>query len=252
MLFVLWFSAIGLEALLFARAVPTGLLKHYRMFFFYLGLVLTRDICLLLVYFLRPGLYAHAYWDSELLGVLAGCCLVWEVYRVAFKPFPGAARVARDVLLLLFIFAVARIFVEMWNSPGWTLGRTTLETERDLRIAQGALLVGLVALFTYYAIPLGRNLAGIIYGYAVFVGTSVVNLTARHYLGAAFQHAWEYIQPSCYFLVLSLWCWTLWTYARVPEPEKTPRLEDDYQALVQATRRRISLERGRLLKGMRR
>jgi hypothetical protein len=249
---VLWFSAIALEGVLLTRGAQVGLLKHYKMFFFYLGLVLARDVCLLPVYFWSPKFYGRVYWGSELTVVFAGCFLVWEVYKIAFTPYPGAARVGRSALLLLFIFAITQIFMSILNSPTWTLGRTTLETERDLRVAQGVLLVGLVALFGYYAVPLGRNLGGIIYGYSLFVATAVANLTVRNYLGNGFQAAWQYIQPCCYLFVLSLWCWTLWTFAPVPKPESDPHMEEDYQTLLQATRRKLSLGRARMLRGIRR
>lgn len=248
---VLWFSAIALEVVLLARGAQVGLLKHYRMFFLYLGLVLARDVCLLPIYFWSPKLYGRVYWSSELTVVFAGCFLVWEVYKIAFTPYPGAARVGRSALILLFIFAITQIFMSILNSPTWTLGRTTLETERDLRVAQGVLLVALVALFGYYAVPLGRNLAGIIYGYSLFIAATVTNLTVRNYLGDSFQRAWQYIQPSCYLLVLSLWCLTLWTFAPVPKPESEPRIEEDYQTLLQTTRRRLSLGRDRMLRGIR-
>ena len=129
--------------------------------------------------------------------------------------------------------------------------RTTLETERDLRIVQVALLIGLVALFAYYAIPLGRNLKGIIYGYGLFVVTSVVNLTLRDYLGDSLQHWAQYIQTVCYLLVLWVWCRTLWAYAPVPEPELEPTIEVDYQSLVRTTREKLSSARAQLLRGMR-
>jgi len=77
--------------------------------------------------------------------------------------------------------------VKAWNSPNWIPGKTTLETERDLRIVQVTLLIGLVALFAYYAVPLGRNLKGIIYGYGLFIATNVLHLTLRDSLGDSFE-----------------------------------------------------------------
>src|SRR5260370_38957290 len=102
---------------------------------------------------------------------------------------------AGSVLACLFILGITRIFVKAWNSPNWIPGRTTLETERDLRIVQLALLIGLVSLFASYAIPLGRNLKGIIYGYGLFIATSVAHLTLRDYLGDSFQLACQYFMP---------------------------------------------------------
>ena len=202
----LWVMALVLEIVTLTRALQGNFLKHYRFFYGYLGRVLVSDLSLIPFYYVLPKIYPYAYWSNQFFSVVVGCCVVWEVYKVALGPYPGAARMARNVLALMFILAITRIFVKVWSSPNWIPGKTTLETERDLRIVQLALLIGLVALFTSYAIPLGRNLKGIVYGYGLFTATSVAHLTLRGYLGDSFQRAWQYIQPICYLVVLLVWC----------------------------------------------
>jgi len=247
----LWVIALALESALLVRAIRGNFLKHYRFFYLYLGWVLVSDLSLIPFYYLLPKTYGYAYWSSQYFSLFVGCCVVWEAYKVALARYPGVVRMARNVLPYLFILAITRIFVKAWNSPNWIPGKTTLETERDLRIVQVALLIGLIALFASYAIPLGRNLKGIIHGYGLFIATSVVHLTLRDYLGDAFQRSWLYIQPICYLLVLLLWCATLWSYAPIPKPITEPRLESDYQSLVAATNRKVRSARSHLLKAMR-
>jgi hypothetical protein len=248
---VLWVIGLALESTLLVRAVVGNFLKHYTLFYLYLLSVLLRSASLLAVYHWWPNFYLSVYWYSQFLNVLLGCALVWEVYKIALSRYPGAARMARNVLPFLFIFAITRVFVKAWNSPNWIPGRTALETERDLRIVQGVLLLSLVVLFLYYAIPLGRNLKGIVGGYSLFVLTSIVHLTLRDYLGDNFQHLWQYIQPFSYVSVLLVWCVTLWSYAPNPKPETEPQLQEDYQSLVRATRRRLNSARAYLHRGMR-
>ena len=248
---VLWVAALGLETALLLRAFQEDFLKRYRLFYLYLGWVLISDLSLILLYYVLPKVYPYAYWSNQFLSVAVGCCVVWEAYKVALAGYPGAARMARNVLAFMFILAITRILVKAWNSPKWIPGRTTLETERDLRIVQLALLIGLVALLACYAIPLGRNLLGIIYGYGLFIATSVAHLTLRDYLGNNFQRAWQYIQPICYLVVLLMWCATLWSYAPVPEPANEPQLEADYESLVVATKKKVDSARSYVFKAMR-
>lgn len=246
----LWLMAITLETVLLVRAIQRKFLKQYKFFYLYLGVVLVRDLSLLPFYYLWPKFYGYAYWGSEFFSVMVGCVLVWEAYKVAFARYPGAGRMASNVLPFLFVFAMTRIFVKAWNSPNWIPGKTTLETERDLRIVQLGLLFSLVALFAYYAIPLGRNLMGIIYGYVLFLVTNVVNLSLRNNIGDSFQASAQYIQAVSYLLVLLVWSKTLWAYESIPEPELEPRLEVDYQSLVRATREKLRSVRAYLLRGM--
>jgi hypothetical protein len=244
----IWLSAIALELIPLWRAIREKFIGQYTLFYAYLGFVLLRDTSDLAIYFYWARLYPYVYWCCELVSVLMGCGLVWEVYRLAFARFPGAAVVARNVLLSLFVFATARILVKAWESPTWIPGKTAFEIERDLRIVQGALLLGLVALFSYYAIGLGRNVKGIVSGYGLFLATSLVNLTLRYDLGKSFERQWQFIQPACYLLVLGVWCVALWSYAPVPEPEVEPGLEGDYEALRARTREKLSAASARLFR----
>jgi hypothetical protein len=235
----LWLTALALESVLLVRAFRGNFLKRYPLFYLYLACISIRDASLMPVYYLWPKIYGFAYWYSQFLIVVMGCAVVWEVYKVALSRYPGAARMARNVLPFLFIFSISRLLVKAWDSPNWIPGRTTLETERDLRMVQMALLFGLVALFAYYAVPLRRDLKGIIYGCSVFVATSLIHLTFGHHLGESFRYLWPYIQPMAYLIVLLIWYGTLWSYETAPELETNPRLEVDYQSLAAATRRRL-------------
>lgn len=243
---LLWFTAMALEVLILVRALQGKLAQHYKFFYGYLAVVLMRDLFLLWVYYVVPRAYPPVYWGTELVNIFVGCGLVWEVYKVAFARYPGASHVARDALILVFIFAITRILVEASGNPNWTIGRSTLETELSLRGVQLALLIGLIILFAYYEIPLGRNLKGIIYGYGLFLAVSIVNLTLRNDLGSGFQHAWQTIQPACYILVLLTWCFTLWMYSPVPDQEREPPLEADYRFVVMRTREKLRSTRERL------
>lgn len=241
-----WYTAMALEVLLLVRAFQSRIIQHYKFFYCYLAVVLARDLFLLWVYCVVPRVYSPAYWGTELVNIFLGCGLVWEVYKIAFARYPGASRVARDALIFVFIFAVSRILVEATGNPNWTIGRSTLETELSLRIVQLVLLIGLVILFTYYEIPLGPNLQGIIYGYGFFLIVNVASLRLRDYLGSAFQHAWQTIQPACYILVLLTWCFTLWLYSPLPDQGSEASLEADYRFVVARTREKLRSTRERL------
>jgi hypothetical protein len=248
---ILWLLGLALESVLLVRAIQGNILKHYRIFYLYVACVLVRDASLMPVYYLWPQVYRYAYWYCDFLAVAMGCGVVWEVYKVALSRYPGAARMARNVLPFLFIFATSRMFVKAWNSPNWIPGSTTLETERDLRVVQMALLFGLIALLAYYAIPLRRNLKGILYGFSIYVAITVIHLTIGDYLGESARYLWPYILPVAYIFVLLIWCWTLWSYETAQETEVSSRLEVDYQSLASATRRQLRAAQNYLLKAIR-
>lgn len=246
----IWLIAIVLESAPLVRAVRCGFTKHYKFFYTYLGFILLRDLGLLGVYFLASKAYAWSYWSTELVGVVLGCGLVWETYKIALAEYRGAARMARHILPVLFILTAARILVEASLNSNWIPGRTPLEAELDLRIVQVALLFGLLILLAYYAIPLGRNLRGIVCGYALFLVTNLAGLIFREEIGQRFQGVWQYLQPGSYLAVLSIWCWAMWSYAPAPQPEHEPELETDYEALLATTKWRLRILRSRVTRGI--
>src|SRR5215467_10978348 len=224
---LLWVAGPVLELLVILRAIHGKFLKEYKLFYFYIAWVLVCDGCRLAVFHYWPQAYSNIYWYSQLFSVLVGSAVVWEIYKLALANYPGAARMARSVLLFLFVITMTRIVVYAINEGRWLPGQTTLETEKEFRIVQFALLAGLVLLLAHYAIPTGRNLKGIILGYGVFVAASLVQLTLRNSLGESFQSLWQFVQPATYLLVLAVWCVTLWRFEPSPNSASECRVELD-------------------------
>jgi hypothetical protein len=236
----LWLVGPVLESALLARALQAGFIKRYKLFYLYIAWVLVRDLSLIPIYHLRPEYYVGAYWYSQFCSVLIGCGIVWEVYRLALSRYPGAAQMARSVVAFVFILSASRILANAWNGANWLPPRGAFDAERDLRIVQVTVLLGLVALLRYYAVPMGRNLEGIIAGYGAFLAMSVIHLSLIGSLGRAFPRFWQYLQPAAYITVLLGWCCALWHYAPAPESAAGIGLEADYQSLLADTRSRVS------------
>ena len=137
------------------------------------------------------------------------------------------------MLLAGFILVVAKFLAAVLSGTAWSQAETALE--RDLRAVQTILVVGILFLLVYYAIPVGRNLKGIILGYGFFLGTSIINLTLRSHLGDAFQVWWQYSQPMAYLATLFVWSATLWSYQPNPKPEEQTELDRNYEWLSART-----------------
>lgn len=249
--FSIWFVTLGLELLLLLRALGTGFFQKYMFFYIYVTWVFVLSVARLVVYLNEPGSYSDFYWYTQLPSVFVGCGVIWEIYRQALGQYPGAARMARNVLLFAMLMVLSRVVVHAWSVPAWWRSGMTAEVERNLRTVQAVFLIALVLILAHYAIPLGRNLKGMILGYGFFISTSVVDLTFRIFLGDPFLKWWLYLQPFCYLLVLSVWCWTLWSYHAQPALRTEAKIEDDYQLLAARTKRRLLHARTYLGRAMR-
>jgi len=248
---IIWWSGIVLESLLLLRGLQARLWARFPVFYAYILFVWLQSLLRFFIFHSRPEFYSAVYWITEGLGVLIGCGVVFEIYRVGLAAYPGTARMARNLLGFVFALVFAKAVVETWNDPQWWVIATTIDTERLLRALQSLAILALVVLFLFYAIPFGRNLRGILLGYGVFVGLSVIQLTFVTGSGTGFRNFWSYASPASYFIVLGLWTFHLWSYFPGPEPKGAVRLEEQYQRVAAGTARRLREVRGHLAKAVR-
>ena len=238
---VIWWSTIVLEVGILLRLAGENLYRKFPIFYFYLGYVLLEEVTRFAVFHWWHGIYPDVYWDSQFLSVLVGCGVIFEIYRVGLREFPGTARMARNLLLFVFAMVFAKALV---TRPGaWWSALTAVKLEWDLRIVQSGALLALVVVLLLYAIPLGTNLRGIAIGYGIFLSTSVLELTLMIRLGVGPSALWAYLRSAAYLLVLIVWMIMLWTYQETPKPARAITLDEDYNMLVASTRRRFQKTR---------
>lgn len=247
----IWIAGLLLMTVVLGRACIANSVFKYPLFYGYLIFVLFTSAYLLLVYLMWPDEYGRLYWYIEFPGAVLGGAVVWEIYRKALGRFPGAARMARNALLFVFVLVISKTLTQLSaRNVGWAWS-DLVELERDLRGVQAALLIGLIAVMTLYRIPLGRNLWGMMLGYGMLISANVVTLTLRAFLGERFQQAWQYIQPLSFLSALAIWCAALWSYKSVAPMMTHTKIEQDYHALVEATTKGLLEARTQLRKAFR-
>jgi hypothetical protein len=243
---ILWWLAISLELLVLVRGLRTNLFSRFPLFYSYLFFVFTQELLRFGVYRWAQDFYPPVYWITQLIGLVTGSLLVFEIYRMGLREFPGTARMVRIGLGLVFGVIFLRVVIAPPGDPrGWLAG-ACVGLERDLRMVQALALVGLISLFLWYAIPFGRNLKGILIGYSVFIAMSVIQLTLMASLWHSFQVAWNYMQPASYLFVLCIWAEALWSAETVAKAKSGVKLEQDYEALVASTGQLLDRARARL------
>ena len=244
---VIWWASMALEIVLLSRGLWAGLVRRYPVFYSYILFVLLQDFVRLFALGQSHRVYEVTYWATEFLGVAMGCVVVLEIYRVALAAFPGTARMARNVLLFLFLVGLGAAAANTWKDSDWLIKATALQFELSLRTVQGVSVIALVILFLLYSIPFGRNLRGILLAYSLFIGERIVVLT---FLPPQGHHFWFYAYSASYPVVLSLWLAHLWSFEPCRAPKPSVQLEEDYQRIVATTRRRLQEARGNLRKAV--
>lgn len=250
---ILW-GCIILEAGLLVRGLLTKLAFRYPVFYCYISFVLLQSLLRFFVRLHYPNFYPWAYWITELLGVVVGSVVVFEIYKIGLAAFPGTAKMARRVLYVLFVLAITKVAVDTWIAPNWHRMGTTGELELGLRAVQAISIVALITLFMVYSIRFGRNLKGILLGYGIFVSLRLLVLV---FAGA--DTGWQGwlsrvlppINSIAYFAVLLVWLSQLWSYQENPVQGESAKLEQGYQRMSAATRQKLRDARGYLGKAVR-
>ena len=245
----IWSVGIVLEILLIVRGYQQNLLRRYPIFYAYISFVLVSDSAMVLIHFPRLT-YLYLYWVVEFLGLVLGCLVVLEFYRVALRDYPGTARMARALLAILFLLAMIKTIVTTLNVPRWWFDAKPAQVEGVLRVCELLAMLSLVALLLFYAIPVGRNLRGILLGYGMFVSWAVICLALVATGIAKFDSLWSYTFPFSYLISLVVWTVHLWSYQPNPVPDRAIPLEQEYQRVAAATQRRLHSARGYLAKAV--
>lgn len=250
--FFLWWGGIALEFVLLMRAAKKRLYSFYPTFYTYLSWILMVSIISFFVYTLRGNLYRAFYWHTEFVTILLAYGLLLEIYRNALRNYAGACRFARAALFVILGAVVVKVLFRALRSGFQPFAMTSEDLERNLRMVQAVLIFVLAGVLLYYAIPIGRNLKGLLVGYGLFVSASVIDLALTWQLQREiFRQLWQYFYSGAYFLALMIWCLTLWSYQPNPEPKIQPLIEEDYGVLAESTKRALAAARGYLLRAVR-
>ena len=240
-----WTGNVVLGALLY-RGLRQRLVREYPVFYGYLAYVLCSSLLLFRLSLVSRRAYAIGFWAEEFVAVLFGVAVTWEIYGAALAGCPGVRRMGRSLITLIVLALFAKFAVGLAAQPALA---SPMELERNLRFAQAVWLLAILSLLVYYGVPLGRNVAGLLYGYTWFISSAVANLALRSALGDQFQSWWTVLHPLAYLVTLVVWCAGLWSREKNLVPN--PALEQDYARFSGQTVAGIARLRARLVDGLR-
>lgn len=239
-------AVMSIEAVVLVRGFRVKLASRFPLFYSYLLVVLIEDVIRSIVRQWYHPIYDNVYWATQFVSLVMGSLVVFEIYRLALQEYPGAAKMARNLLGMGFLAISARVLINSHPHTTIEIIYAYIRLERDLRFVQSAAILSLVLLFLWYAIPFGRNLGGILFGYAVFVAISVVQLTLVSKFGPKVQLLWNIVQPFSYAFAMGCWLRALWVPDTVVRHCRARNVEKDYEALANSTALLLQEARARL------
>jgi hypothetical protein len=245
----IWCVGIVVEALLLYRGVRAHLVQRYLNFYIYALSLFLADGVLMVFYYARPALYARWTWYAGFMVLFLGCGVILEVFRQVLSAYAGAEKLARLVSSAVFgaIICFAIVY-PIWSPKSSVAQALYVVVQRDFLFAQALILLVLLQVISYYGIPMGRNLKGMVLGYGQCIGVTLITLAVRAYLGAGFQEVASTLQQMSYLAALAVWLMNLWSYCGNPVPEATIAPDADYDQLASRTRDMVATASTQLVK----
>ncbi len=211
-------AGVCLEALLIWCAQDGLLLRRYPFFGAFLVCNLMGAVVVLAAALLRPAWFGPTYWTADILSLLAGFLILWEVMRAVFPSGTPLRKLARVVLLTTCLFLVPSALALGWSQVNlihFSYQYVPPVFEQYLTLVETVLLVTVAVVARYYAVQLGRNLRCLMFGFGLFLSLYAVNFASLQIV-SGFLPYWQFLSPALYIGLLVLWIWAFWKYAPSP------------------------------------
>ena len=210
---IISFCGFSLGGVILARGMSQGYFRRFPVFYSYMIYVLSGTAVMYGIYAFDKQHYASADWFYLLISILVEFSVLVEVSDHLFQPLPAIRRLGRALTLLISIgFAVFYLLPAIINSPD----RQMALLDFALRASVTKLVIILALLFAsrHFRLDLGKNVAGLMLGFSIYLGVNVANYAAAKAFDAAINARIFWIMtPSAYTLCLLVWMIALWQYA---------------------------------------
>lgn len=230
--FATTFGGLGLCALLILRGAQGRYAKLFPLFYSYLIYVLCSTVVGLFVYWTRPSSHASVYWLSYVLSIVVEFAVLVEVSDHIFQPFPAIRNLGRSLTILLSV-ALGLTYILptiLWSHD---MRSGLLDFALRASLTKAIILAALFYATRHFGLKLGRNVAGLMLGFSIYVGVNIANFACDKQFGNLYSGILWVMSPVAYTLCLLVWTGALWKLAPMPETHTVATADEgDSEALA--------------------
>lgn len=204
---------LGLTIIL--RAIQGGILSRFWLFYSYLTYVLLTGVLTLGAYYWAPGSYASVYWFVFLTTVIAEFAVLVQVGDCIFDPYPAIRQIGRFLTMSIGVmFAAFYIGPLLWEPAPRSL--VILDLVVRSSVAKAVIVIVLLGVARYFRIPLGKNIAGIMMGFSIYLALNTATFAlAEAYGRSQYGPTFVTLGPLTQTLTFLVWAVALWD----PQPD---------------------------------
>jgi hypothetical protein len=209
---VILVASILLEATLMLRAKQGKFLSCFPLFYSYVAYLFLGSTFGLLIYRLRPEHYVSVFWFHFTVILVAEFAVVMEISDHLFAPYAAVRQLGRFLTITVCgVFFIFCIFPPLLESLPSDVAISELVKRSCL--TKGVIIIVLLAAARYSRLRVGRNVAGIMLGFAIYLGTNVANFALLEKYGAElYGRTFGVVGPLSFTLGALVWTITMWRY----------------------------------------
>jgi hypothetical protein len=228
-----YLNTLALEIVLLWRAGRCRLLRSFPFFYSYLIYDVCCSSAVYVAYWIRPSMYPTAYWLDFLLSSLVEFAVLLEISDHIFQSFPAIRYLGRALTILISsTFALVYILPAILESrePSSKLLSFALGTS----VTKVIILATLVFMAHHFGLALGKNVAGMMLGFSIYLGVNVANYAAAEDFGRAlYARVLWVMSPLAFTFCLLVWTVALWELAPMPRTGPVrPAARENSEALT--------------------
>jgi hypothetical protein len=204
---ILWFTSPLLYAAMSVSMVRRGLHREVPWFF---AFTLVDGGLSVFSWFLRgsPAAYFYFFWSMELILIVLGFVIIYEVFRKIVSRYERIQRVGLALyrwlaVALLIVGTVTVAIAPEMNSKALFEGIVTLQI--GVRIIQTGLLVFLFAFASYLALSWRNCSFGVALGFGFLAIVELTLAALRAQLGPDFTPVYTLLKPIAFLVTVLIW-----------------------------------------------
>lgn len=213
---VISFGVFFLEGVLILRGLGSKLFRVFPLFYSYIVYCSCGFLGMYMIYWLDPQVYPSAYWIYYLVSILVEFTVLLEISDQIFKPFPAIRNLGRALTIVISIgFGLIYILPAIL---GATHRRAAL-LDFTLRacVTKAIILAVLFYAARFYGSELGRNVAGLMLGFSIYLAMNIPMMAAgKSFVPAVGASILWVMSPLATGLCLLVWNLALWDIVPAP------------------------------------
>ncbi|HEV2235013.1 MAG TPA: hypothetical protein VGV68_16615 [Terriglobia bacterium] len=187
-------------------------MNKYPIFYSYIFFVMVTDGVSYAIYLLYPHYYASVFWFCFIAWLVAEFAVLAEASDHIFKPYPPIRRLGRlltvCICVIFFVVYVAPPLLQPQSSRA-----AMLELVKRSSLTKAVLILVLLGAARLYRLPLGKNVSGLMLGFATYLAFNIANMALdQKYGGAGYAGIFAIVGPVSFVVALAIWNVALWRF----------------------------------------